>query len=216
MRTKEIIEKELDDLIKEQNTRWYALLKKCPGFCDFSDEDFDSNEGLENIKKRRLGDNYKEYLEIMNYNNLFSPLYQELDALNFEKAKEISPTVLDKSVALEVHSILLEQDFYNKHISKDEDFNYAKILYSCCYNDNWNDLIVKEIHLLKDLGKDTIPLKIIEIYKEENLPNDEYESQYKDHSSIEIEMYHCSIYSFNDNWQSLIITKERMFNLKKI
>ena len=103
---------------------------------------------------------------------------------------------------------MLEQEFYKKHLDKNEDFDYVKVIYSCLYNDNWNDLLVAKLQLFKSNKF----LKEIVIFDEslyEDLEGDDREEIYNKKQPFEIEMYNCRVYSFNEAYQSFIIHKDK-------
>ena len=168
--------------------------------------------GTDPTAKSRFGNDFHIYEEMMKLgkecNNLSNEYYNaELKSEQFY----YSDARLDASVAIEVHDILLEKGFYKEHLDINEDFDYVKVIYNCLYNDNWNDLFVAKLQLFKDRSKLLREIVIFDesLYENSDEETNEDESLYYKKEPLEIEMYDCKIYSFNEAYQSFVISKEK-------
>ena len=165
---------------------------------------------LSYYNKKQAKDKFKDnsedfdlYCEILSLDEQSSDLYSEYRTTELKNEKLYSDTNVDLSVAIEVHDILLEKGFYKEHLLN-EDFDFVKVIYSCTYNDNWNDLLVAKLQLFKNYNDF---VKEIVIFDETLYQNEE--ELYNKSQKHEIEMYDCRIYSNNEAYQSFIVSKEK-------
>ena len=170
--------------------------------------------GTDPDAKQKYGKHYHVYEEMMSVGrecNKLSNDYQNAEL----KSKEFyySDARLDASVAIEVHDILLEKGFYKEYLDKNEDFDYVKVIYSCLYNDNWNDLLVAKLQLFKEKNSREFLREIVifdeSLYENSDEETDEDETLYDKKQKVGIEMYDSRIYSFNETYQSFIVHKDK-------
>lgn len=158
--------------------------------------------------EQKFGDDYPLFQKINESYRAGNALFNKFKNQELNNQNLYTVADVDLSVAIEVHDILLEKDFYKEHLDKQEDFDFVKVIYHCLYNDNWNDLLVAKLQLFK--GNQLI--REIVIFDESLFENDddlEGEEVYNMKQKFEIEMYQCRAYSNNEAYQSFFIRKEK-------
>ena len=160
--------------------------------------------------REKYGEDYILFEEMMNSDKKMNEIYNEYQNAELKSQHFYSEPTVDLSIAIEVHDILLEKEFYKEHLDKNEDFDFVKVIYNCLYNDNWNDLLVAKLQLFKG-NKFLREIVIFDesLYEDENVEGDEGEGLYEKKQPFEIEMYDCRVYSNNEAYQSFIVSKNK-------
>lgn len=195
--TKQDFEEKYKEITTLSNEKYEILSKK------YSDIYYCSEE--EALKK--YGDDYPVFFDMMNLSKEAQKLFYEFQNVELKNKNFPSKEGMDLSIAIEVHDILLEKEFYKKHLKKEDDFDFVKVVYHCLYNDNWNDLLVAKLLLYKNRNLS----KEIVIFDESEFMNniDDEDGLYYAKQNFEIEMYSCKIYSNNEAYQSFVISKDK-------